>query len=362
MRIKSLTRGRSKTLKLALILFLSLTLLTSLIGLVKSYEYPDKVVEEVVGVVITQKIDLNYLVLVKSSIIYDNRTVLQPGETIYTRFLEGLNVTYRLKLSSSKDLRNIGGSYEVSINISSPIWFKEVALSRGDVRELIGKAKSLYVNFTYLRDYIDRIEKEVGNSRAYTISVVFRAHTNVEVMNTSASYTLTSTSKLELRYDSGKPFIEVIVSAPESKHVDSVKQTKIMDVNMLLVSVDMVTYRVLVVLTSVTSAAGLALTLIVVTRDKAGKKIPTLLPESKYTDLMISGELEQIRHVAVVVRVQSFVDLVKVATMRRKPIIRLGSSETTKTRFAVVEGDVIYLYEETMKDRRETDSNHHDIP
>lgn len=346
-RIKSFIRSRSKTLKLVLILVLSLTLLTSLVGLTTSYSYPDRVVEEIVRAVVTQKIDLNYLVLVKSSIIYDNRTVLQPGEKIYTKFLEGLNITYELKLSSSKDLRNVGGSYEAFINISSPIWFKEIALSQGDVSELLGRAKSLYVNFTYLRDYISRIEKEVGSSRVYTISVVFRARTNVEVVNISTSYALTSTSKLELYYDTGKPFTDVSVSIPESRYVDSVKQAKITDVNLLLVSVDIITYRVLTVFASVTSAAGLALTLVVIT--KVGKKTPRLLSESKYRDLIISGELEQIKQVVAVIHVQSFTDLVKVATIRRKPIVRLGSS---KTRFAVVEGDVIYLYEENTEEKQ----------
>jgi len=343
LKIKSLTEKQSRAFTYFLITILSITLLLSLNGLVVSYSIPDKIVEEIVIATVAQKIDLNYVVFVKSSIIYDNRTVLKPGETIYTKFFEGLNITHELKLSSSKELQNVGGTYEVYVNISSPIWFKEILVDSGDVRELL-RTRSLYLNFTYLRDYISRVEREVGSSRAYTIVIVFRARTDVKLVNVSKSYTLTSTSKLEVYYDTGKPFIDVRVSSPESKYVDSYKQTRVAEVALLWVSVDIITYRVLTVITSITSAGGLAIAIIVITRSSSSKRIPALL-ESKYRDLIITGELEQIRHVAVVIRVKNFTDLVKVATMRRKPIVRLSS----KTKFAVVDGDVTYLYEEIDK-------------
>ncbi|MFN3267646.1 MAG: DUF5305 family protein, partial [Zestosphaera sp.] len=337
------------TLKLISVLVLSLVLLTSLIGLATSYSYPEQVVDEIIRAVITQKIDLNYSVLVKSSIIYDNRTVLKPGEIVYAKFLEGLNITCGLELSSSKELRDFRGSYEVLVNISSPIWFKELVIGEGDARELLGKVRSLYINFTYLRDYISRIEKEVGSSRAYTISVVFRARTSIGVVNVSKSYTLTSESKLELYYDTGKPVIDIRIINPESKYVDSVKQTRITNVSLLLVSMDIITYRILAMATSITSAAALAFTLVIVTRGKPSKKITTPLLENKYRDLMISGELKQIKQVVAVIRVRSFTDLVKVATIRRKPIVRFSDS---KTKFAIVEEDVIYLYEEDLEKQK----------
>lgn len=343
MRIKSSFRKRSKVFTSLLITVLCIILLTSLVCLTTSYSYSDQVVEEVLRAVVTQKIDLSYLVLVKSSLIYDNRTVLQPGEVIYTKFLEGFNITYILKLNSSKEIKSVEGLYEVYVNISSPIWSKKILISSGDVKTLVGKVRNLYVDFTYLRDYISRIEKEVGSSRAYTLSVVFYVHTNIELVNISKSYTMTSTSKLELYYDTGKPFIEVQVETPESKYVDSVKQVRLTKIPFLWFSLEVVTYRILALIASISSAGGLAFTLIAIMQGRSSRESPVILPESKYRDLIITGELDQLKHVVALVRVRDFRDLVKVATVRRKPIVKLSGS---KTKFVVVDSDVTYVYEE----------------
>jgi len=345
-RIKIFFMKRSKVFTRLLIVVSCVVLLISLVGLVTSYNYPDQVVEEIPRASISQKIDLSYVVLVKKSLIYDNRTILQPGEAIYVKFLEGFNITYGLALSSSGELRRVDGSYEVYVNVSSPVWFKKVAISSGDVRELLNKVENLYVNFTYLRDYISMIEKEVGSSRAYTVSVVFSARTNIELMNLSKSYAITSTSKLELYYDTGKPLIDVKTSTPETKYVDSLKQVKPTKVSLILISLDVTTYRLLTMLASIISAGVLALTLIVVTQGRSSEKPLITLLESKYRDLIISGELDQVKHVVAVVYVRDLKDLIKVATMRKKPIVKLGDD---KTKFAIVDEDVVYVYHEATE-------------
>jgi hypothetical protein len=342
-RIKSFFVKRGRVFTRSLIIALSVVLIISLTGLVTSYNYPDQVVEEIPRAVISQRVDLSYVVLVRKSIIYDNRTVLQPGEVVYVKFLEGFNITYKLELSSSRGLGRVSGSYEVYVNISSPIWFKKIVVDSGDVGGLLGRAGSLYVNFTYLRDYISLVEREVGSSRAYTISVVFDARTNIELTNVSKSYAITSLSKLDIYYDTGKPFIDVKTSTPETKYVDSIKQVKPTEVSLILFSMNVITYRLLTMFSSITSAGLLALTLIAVTQGRSSGKPPITLLESKYRDLIISGELEQVKHVVAVIYVRDFRDLIKVATMRRKPIVKLGSE---KTKFAVVDGDVAYVYRE----------------
>lgn len=345
--IKSFFRGRSKFFIHLLIIVLCVALLASLAGLVTSYSYPDQLVEEVVRAVVTQKIDLSYVALVKGSLIYDNRTVLQPGEVIYSKFLEGLNITYMLKLSSSNEVRSVEGSYEVYVNITSPIWSKKVLITSGSVKDLLSKAENVYVDFTYLKDYISKVEKEVGSSRAYTLSVIFNARTSIEVANISKPYFMTSTSKLELYYDTGKPLIDVQASTPESRYVDSVKQARPAEVPFLWFSLEVVTYRLLTTITSITSSVGLALTLILITRNKSSEKPLLTLFEERYRDLVVTGELEQVKHVVAVIRVRDFRDLIKVATMRKKPVVKL--SDSNKIKFVIVDDNVTYLYEEVIR-------------
>ncbi|MEM2021578.1 MAG: DUF5305 family protein [Zestosphaera sp.] len=337
--LKSRFRSVAPVLTLALVALLTISLAT----LITSYNYPEQTSEEVVTASITQRMDMDYVAFIRSSLIYENRTVLMPGEPIYTKLFEGLNITYKYLVNTGKGPASVRGSYRIYLNISSPVWGKEFLLRSGTVDELMNSPGVIYFNYTYLRDYIAMIEKEVGSSRTYTFTLIFDVRAEVMTEDSSRSYSLPMIPLFRIYYDTAKPTIDVSTEGLERTYVDSYKLVKTTRLPFLWLQFDVITYRTLLVVLSMTLAGSITILTILMTLGRASRVPPLLRIESKYRDLIVSGELEQVKHVVAVVRLKSLTDLVKVASTRRKPIVRFDTAESV--RYAVVDSDVTYTYE-----------------
>ncbi len=334
---------KSRSVVLTLTLVLVALLAISLAALINSYNYPEQTSEEVVVTSIAQRMDVDYVAIVRNSLIYENRTTLMPGEPIYTKLFEGLNVTYKYLVEAGGGLAAVRGSYRIYLNISSPVWGKEFLLRSGAVDELMNNPGTIYFNYTHLRDYIAVVEKEVGSSRTYTFTLIFDVRAEVMPEGSSRSYNLPMTPLFRIYYDVAKPTIDVSAERLERTYVDSYKLVKTTKLPFLWLWFDVITYRTMLVALSMMLAGGIAFLTIMMTLGRASRVPPLLRVESKYRDLMVSGELEQVERVVAVVRLKSLTDLVKVASTRRKPIVRFDTAESV--RYAVVDSDVTYVYE-----------------
>jgi len=349
---------KSQGFRIALLIVLTTAFVISTAGLVYSYSVPSATREVYTYVKVSQKFSVDYVAYVKESLIYDNRTVITSREPVYFKLLKGLNVTYTYVLTSETPIKNVRGSYTVTLALNTTSWSKTFTIAGGDLSEVLNKTNYLYINFTELFDYISKVDKEVGgSSKTYDIIYYFSFKPTITaVVNDSKTltYQLSLTPKVKVSYEVGKSVIDFIVQDTEKEFKDTYELINPTYVRVFGLTLDLNVFR-LASMTSSFICSGL-IAFIAITSTISSSREKPLVDKliNKYKDIIIASTSDEIgtTQASRKVVLTDFKDMVKVATIRKKPIIKVSNEAGSNVRFILVDDDVIYEYipsEESFK-------------
>lgn len=143
-----------------------------------------------------------YLATLKPNILY-NRTILRPGEgVLYTAIVNCIYITSKYSFVSSPAPMNVTTNTNIKIEIESPEkWVRPLSEDEAiDLLQLGGsQVFEFTVNNTKIKDYVTRIDEEVGvRSTSYNLNIIPTIQCNV--IMTASRIEETFTPKLTLSY------------------------------------------------------------------------------------------------------------------------------------------------------------------
>jgi len=316
---------------------LTAILVASLALLVYSYSVPPETVKTVKVAEIHQSLDISYEVYVKSSIIYDNRTVIAMGEPIYAALFNGMNISYSYRVDVDVPIRSVEGTYRIVRTISTPNWNKSAVIDQGDVNSILGKEGYLYVDFQEIMSYVNAVDKEIGVT-SRSIDVVYAYYIDVTIRTDGKTYRLKLTPTIKLSYDYAKPTISVSIAGNEDRYVDSRNITTPTYIKFMGMNIGVSAARFYSFI-SVLASSPLLTAMIILSRRTSENPVDRIL--KRYGDIVITCNRISTENSNRIL-VDSFEDLVKVSTLRKKPIAMVRDGENT--RFVVVDEDAVYEY------------------
>jgi len=326
-----------------LVIFTSIAVLTailvaSLALLVYSYSVPPETVKTVKTAEIRHSLDVGYEAYVKSSTVYNNRTVITMGEPIYAKLFNGMNISYKYRVDADVPIRSVEGTYRIVRTISTPDWNKSaVVIDQRDVNSILGKEDYLYVDFQEIMSYVNAVDKEIGVT-SRSIDVTYAYYIDVAIRTADKTYRLKLTPTIKLSYEYAKPTISVSVAGNEDRYVDSRSiavpaYIRFMGMNIGVSAAKFYSFI------SVLVSSPLLTAMIILSRRTGENPVDRIL--RRYGDIVITCSRVSLGNNSRIL-VDSFEDLVKVSTLRKKPIAMVRDGENT--RFVVVDEDAVYEY------------------
>ena len=111
-----------------------------------------------------QMADYSYTVLVKPSLLYDNRTEISMGESLYIKLVKQLNITFQYNLTQTPthiEMTDITIKHEASANLSGGGWSKIHTLNRKEER-LPVFMETYTIDVEEVEEVVDAIGEETG--------------------------------------------------------------------------------------------------------------------------------------------------------------------------------------------------------
>jgi len=334
----SILRIDRRLVMLTSIAVLTAVLVVSLALLVYSYSVPPETVKTVKTAEIRHSLDVGYEAYVKSSIVYNNRTVIAMGEPIYAKLFNGMNISYRYRVDADVPIRGVEGTYRTVRTIITPDWNKSaVVIDQKDVNSILGKEGYLYVDFQEIMSYVNAVDKEIGVT-SRSIDVVYAYYIDVAIRTDGKTYRLKLTPTIKLSYDYAKPTIAVSIAGNEDRYVDSRNITTPTYIKFMGMNIGVSAARFYSFI-SVLASAPLLTAMIILSRKTGENPVDRIL--KRYGDIVITCSRASLGNNNRIL-VDNFEDLVKVSTLRKKPIAMVRDGENT--RFVVVDEDAVYEY------------------
>ncbi|ADM27342.1 hypothetical protein Igag_0504 [Ignisphaera aggregans DSM 17230] len=316
---------------------LSTILIASLTLLVYSYSVPLETTKTVKTAEIYHSLDIGYRVYVKNSIVYNNRSIIMMGEPIYAKLFNGMNISYRYRVSADISIRGIEGVYRIVRIINTPNWNRSIVIDQGDIDSILDKENYLYIDFQEIMSYVNAMDKEIGVS-SKSIDIIYTYYIDIAIKTIDKTYRLELTPTIKLSYDYTKPIITVSITGNEDRYIDSrniVIPTYIRFMGMDIgVGVARFYSFILILISS-----PLLTAIIILSRRTRESPIDRIL--KKYSDIIITCSRISIENNNRVL-IDNFEELVKISTLRKKPIamVRDGGN----IRFMVIDEDIVYEY------------------
>jgi len=260
---------------------------------------------------------LDYYVYLKPNFLF-NRTVLK-NSIIYVNITKGIVVYYFF--SSRCFNGSINGSYDVIADVKTKEWSKTITL----IPEKTFKNSYMLkfsIDLQYFRSIYERINRELG-FKGTDPEVTITIETKIEAKNYSDVYTHTLSFPLTSK-------VFKITTQHTTSKIKTLKRTVyVFDDCKNLIRITTGILSVLIFLCACVFKWR-------VKPIKIEKDLATLVYE-KNKDFIVLGKLEMGK--ANVVVVESFEELLKIAEILNKPIIKDGK------RFGLVDGQTIYIFE-----------------
>ncbi len=341
-KFKSLILNRK--LALVLTLVMASVLAMSIVAVLASYKAPIYVKEYVVKSLIDVKCGYNYVVSVRPSVTYSNRSVIKVGEPLYFRLLKEMNINLTCRLSSLKGISKVVGSYNVDLAMNSSAgWMHYIELGRGTVNSSLTKL-NLKLNIGKLLDMIDRIDKEIG-VRGVSVIMNLRPVIKYDVVtnNVKKHVLVTPVLSMLISYDKGVMSIDglryhkVLKDGEVIRHINNITLLG-------LPPIPVVKAREYSLIAALTSSSGLVLTLV---RPSKKRRLGHKEISSKYSDLIIDGRLSEVGSKASIIDVSSIKDLANLAEALGRPILHSVVNRVSGVvihRYYVTDGSVVYRY------------------
>ncbi len=298
---------------------LTLLAVTVILGLVAlTYDVRSK--REITVNKVTMTDNLNYYVYLKPNYLFENKTVLK-NSMIYANITKSIYVEYSFSANSLRG--SVGGEYEVIAEITTREWSKKITLI--PKRKFVNTYFIRFpIDMELFRDVYDRINHELG-FRGTDPNVKIIIITDVKAENYTGQYTHDLTFPLlskAFRISTKHNTYDVKRIRKTITVIDEVKYKTRMAIGILslitLVSIPIFCWRV---------------------KPIEIKKDEATIAYERYKDFIAIGKIENPNF--AIVKLESFEELLKIAEILNKPIIKDGK------KFGVIDGQTLYLYEFT---------------
>ncbi|MEM4652929.1 MAG: DUF5305 family protein [Candidatus Nezhaarchaeales archaeon] len=284
----------------------------------------------------------DYVAELKPNIIY-NKTVLRPGEgVLYTTLTNKINVSFIYTFSSNPPPEAVNVAMRgLTAKIESPDKWTKV-LQKEELIELLNLRGS--VNFTLevdcllLKQIVNAIDKELGvYSSSYNLLIAPEVLVNARIAGRSVSevYTPQLTVTFKASADRGGYISLEGLEQTQSREIKDVIEVSHPEVE---------NQRILSYVATTLATVGLATSMLIHYRVKRHEKkelvdVKLSRVMREHRDVMVEA-LTSSPEVHVTIEVRSLEDLVKVAEILAKPILK--AIEDEKQVFYVVDGSIKY--------------------
>ncbi|MEM2363804.1 MAG: DUF5305 family protein [Candidatus Nezhaarchaeales archaeon] len=341
--MNSIRTKKVKIVKVLIIVFSAL-LLFSLVYLYNVHQQPILERKIVTIASYVHRAMYDYVAELKPNIIY-NKTILRPGEGIlYATLTNKINISFIYMFSSNPPPEAINVVMRgLTAKIESPDKWTKV-LQKEELIELLNFRGS--VNFTLevdcllLKQIVNAIDKELGvYSSSYNLFIAPEVLVNARIAGRSVSevYTPQLTVTFKISADRGGYISLEGLEQTQSREIKDVIEVFHPEVE---------SQRVLSYIATILATVGLATSMLIHYRVKWHEK-------KKLVDVKLSRMIREHRDVIVealtslpevhaTIEVRSLEDLVKIAEVLAKPILK--AMEDEKQVFYVVDGNIKYQY------------------
>ena len=282
----------------------------------------------------------NYVVYLRNNTVYDNATMLHPGEgLIFRRITDHINGSFNYRFSCDSPV-NLSGSYSVVAVIQTDIWKKEFVV----VAETFfaGNNKNMSFNVDFPIDYpffegvVETIDEETGvNAGNPTLLIKCVVH----VMGETGDGVFNDVFSPFLSIPLGAGIVEINGDLHQSKPgslkktIKVFQQSVVEQQNNLMLSTSVV-FFILILFLMLTKNAAMEERM-----EKILKQI-----HKKYGEWIVETEKPLGFNEIRVVALKSFEDLVKTSEELGKPIIHYTSLDAGGHMFCVIDNGIQYEY------------------
>lgn len=324
--------------KIVFLILLTL-LMANVIGVIIVSAIPAEIERKIVLYKVRHNILFDYITSLKPNILY-NVTVIKPGETIYLKLVELINITEMYRINSDRDIK-VEGVHTCSVFLEAPDeWKKEIY----QCTPINFKGNSLDINYTFnvskILSYIDIIRKETGISTSeYILTIKPRIDVKYYVDNYENQETLTPYFSITFDIQAGK----LCFKQSNSTHVSDKEETivKTNYVNIFGVAIEAIKLKTLLYFTLTLITTSFILSWVIIIKEREKKDIISVI-NTKYEDLIIEAKDLKI-NVENIIDVKNIEDLVKISSNLGKPILHTMLKEKNHIYYVVDENTLYRL-------------------
>ena len=292
----------------------------------------------------------NHIVKLKPSILYDNRTTLQPGEIAYLNLVEQVTVILKYKFTCNKPIDSIFIKYSVDGVLEAENgWRKAFTLTPEKDMDETAFKETYIVDINGLMDLIRRIEEETG---AYASKYNYRivAHIYVEASTEAGSIAEKYEPEITISIIGGRGK-RLEFSNPNLSRSGSLGRYEKRENNWSFYWLKTTVRNMRLISYAMTVLSSTCLGLVVFKALRATPTSPVRRIMKKYGSRIVDSTGHSTKRVRrEKVSVKTFEDLLKVSEEAVKPIIhkelqvKRKSSQRKIHVFYVLDGDVRYEY------------------
>jgi hypothetical protein len=291
------------------------------------------------------------VVAVKPSILYDNRTVLQPGEIAYLNLVKQVVVSLQYRFTCDKPINYIRVSYSVEAVLEAEGgWRKTFTLTPGKTVDKPFFEENYTVNMEELTELIRAIEKETGAyASKYTYTVA--PHIHVEASTPEGPIDERYEPKISISITGGGAGKRLEFNVLDNSKTGSIVKLERRENTWSFYWLTATVRNMRTLSYAITAVLSTCLGISILRALKTPPPSPIERIKKKYGDTIIeSTGFSKIAEEDVVVRVKSIGDLVKASSEAVKPIIHgeeVLEKDGVKTRrhiFYVLDENVRYEY------------------
>ncbi|MFW6110814.1 MAG: DUF5305 family protein [Thermoproteota archaeon] len=290
-----------------------------------------------------QEVDYDYTAYIHPSVLYENQTILPPGEKVYPSLVHSLNISLIYNFSSTPPAEDLEVTYNVSAILESKDkWTKKFTLTPTHTQQSTHIKETYHLDVGQIEDWIQTIEQETETrSSAY----YYRIKPHIQVDATLAETSITEKYIPTLNIKWGSRVLDF--SGLSHQNSDSIGEYRTSQVTYTFtgLAIPIVNLRYFSYALFALIFLGLAFFVWQSWQQKPRPEYIDTLPE-EYREKIIEAQepiSEQLKKTTL--RVESLEDLAKVSQETFKPIIYetvVKEGEGKRHTFYVLDADIKY--------------------
>jgi len=334
-------------IRIPIITILGIILIISAYSTYASYQEPTTTEKEYTTISYRHSGIFDYITYLKNNTVYDNRTILYPGEgKIFKKITDHINASftynYQIAFIQNEKNTNISGNYNIQAEIQTNLWTKKYNLipttSFHSSEKTTSFKENFPINITLYDKIVDEINTEIGITQSNPILYI------------KCNIATTTKTENQTIYDSFTPTINVTLNTNTIEISENLSFTKS---GSRTNTEEVFLQEVINQRENQTNISIICLALfiipLIITRNK--KEIITETEKmikkinKKYGEWIVTVEEQpKIPMKIGVIRPKSFDDLIKTSEEINKPVIHYISERDKKHVFYVLDDTITYEY------------------